>query len=38
MKVVQYFKHARNLNAYKKKYKRLHMLYYVSLSYVPPLY
>lgn len=23
MKVVQYFKHARNLNAYKKKYKRL---------------
>lgn len=23
MKVVQYFKHARNLNAYRKKYKRL---------------
>lgn len=23
MKVVQYFKHARNLNAYNKKYKRL---------------
>lgn len=23
MKVVQYFKHVRNLNAYKKKYKRL---------------
>lgn len=34
MKVVQYFKHARNLNAYRKKYKRLtHALFYV-----PPLY
>lgn len=38
MKVVQYFKHARNLNAYKKKYKRLTHALYVSLSYVPPLY
>lgn len=36
MKVVQYFKHARNLNAYKKKYKRLtHALLCVFVYVLP---